>query len=153
MKLVVPVPSWFIPRASDSDHRHGPRASTTVNPQLSNFGGAPYLRAMLRVFPPGFILPAQPVRRPGPPCGSSWVHEIKHDGFRLIILKGADVRLFTRSGNDWTDRFPLITKAARKLRGSFLIDGEAVVVGPDGPFLTCSTSQPAYAARRWRSGS
>jgi bifunctional non-homologous end joining protein LigD len=87
---------------------------------------------MLRVFPPGFILPAQPVRRPGPPCGSSWVHEIKHDGFRLIILKGADVRLFTRSGNDWTDRFPLITKAARKLRGSFLIDGEAVVVGPDG---------------------
>jgi bifunctional non-homologous end joining protein LigD len=85
-----------------------------------------------RVFPPGFILPAQPVKRPGPPCGPSWVHEIKHDGYRLIVLKGETVRLFTRSGNDWTDRFPLITKAAQKLRGSFLIDGEAVVVGPDG---------------------
>jgi bifunctional non-homologous end joining protein LigD len=85
-----------------------------------------------RVFPPGFVLPAQPVKRPGPPCGPSWVHEIKHDGYRLIVLKGDTVRLFTRSGNDWTDRFPLITKAARKIRGSFLIDGEAVVVGPDG---------------------
>jgi len=78
-----------------------------------------------RVFPPGFILPAQPVKRQGPPCGPSWVHEIKHDGYRLIVLKGATVRLFTYSGNDWTDRFPLITKAAQKIRGSFLIDGEA----------------------------
>jgi bifunctional non-homologous end joining protein LigD len=85
-----------------------------------------------RVLPPGFIIPAQPVKRPGPPCGPSWVHEIKHDGYRLIVLKGATVRLFSRSGNDWTDRFPLITKAAQNIRGSFLIDGEAVVVGPDG---------------------
>jgi bifunctional non-homologous end joining protein LigD len=86
-----------------------------------------------RAFPPGFIVPAQPIRRPGPPCGPSWVHEIKHDGYRLVVLKGGDaVRLFTRNGNDWTDRFPRITKAAMKLRGSFLIDGEAVVVGPDG---------------------
>jgi bifunctional non-homologous end joining protein LigD len=86
-----------------------------------------------RVFPPGFVLPAQPIKWAAPPRGPLWVHEIKHDGYRLIVLKGGPtVRLFTRSGNDWTDRFPLITKAAQKLRGSFLIDGEAVVVGPDG---------------------
>jgi bifunctional non-homologous end joining protein LigD len=101
-----------------------------------------------RAFPPGFILPAQPVKRQGPPCGPSWVHEIKHDGYRLIVLKGgATVRLFTRSGNDWTDRFPLITTAAQKLRGSFLIDGEAVVVGPDGLSLFDQLQSTAGRAR------
>jgi hypothetical protein len=64
-----------------------------------------------RVFPPGFILPAQPVKRPGPPCGPSWVHEIKHDGYRLIVLKGDTVRLFTRSGNDWAELSPFHTGA------------------------------------------
>src|ERR1700691_4001517 len=87
---------------------------------------------MLRVFPPGFIVPAQPIRRPGPPWGPSWVHEIKHDGYRLIVLQGANVTLFTRSRNDWTDRCPLITKAAQKIRGSFSMDGAAVVAAPDG---------------------
>jgi bifunctional non-homologous end joining protein LigD len=101
-----------------------------------------------RAFPPGFILPAQPVKGQGPPCGPSWVHEIKHDGYRLIVLKGgATVRLFTRSGNDWTDRFPLITTAAQKLRGSFLIDGEAVVVGPDGLSLFDQLQSTAGRAR------
>jgi bifunctional non-homologous end joining protein LigD len=43
------------------------------------------------------------------------------------------VRLFTRRGHDWTDRYPAITSAAAKLRAkSFTIDGEAAVCGPDG---------------------
>jgi bifunctional non-homologous end joining protein LigD len=69
------------------------------------------------------------------PAGPDCLHEIKHDGYRLIVRReGKRVRLFTRNGHDWTDRFPLIVEAALQLRKtSFVIDGEAVVVvGPDG---------------------
>jgi ATP-dependent DNA ligase len=45
------------------------------------------------------------------PSGSQWLHEIKHDGFRIIARKtGAQVRLYSRSGNDLTRRFPLIVE-------------------------------------------
>jgi hypothetical protein len=45
------------------------------------------------------------------------VHEIKHDGYRLIVRRdGAAVHLFTRRGHDWTDRYPAIASAAAKLR-------------------------------------
>ena len=62
------------------------------------------------------------------------MHEIKHDGYRLIVRRdGNTVRLFTRRGYDWTDRYPAIARAAAKLRGkSFTLDGEATVCGPDG---------------------
>jgi ATP-dependent DNA ligase len=47
------------------------------------------------------------------PPGPDWIHEIKHDGYRLIVHRdGARVRLLTRNGNDWTKRYPLIVKAA-----------------------------------------
>ena len=63
-----------------------------------------------------------------------WIHEIKHDGYRLIIQrKGQGVRLFTRNGHDWSGRFPLITEAAlRNWNSSFVLDGEAVLLGVDG---------------------
>jgi bifunctional non-homologous end joining protein LigD len=68
------------------------------------------------------------------PVGPDWIHEIKHDGYRLIVQRdGKRVRLFTRNGHDWTDRYPLIVEAALKNRSSsFVIDGEAVLVGVDG---------------------
>jgi bifunctional non-homologous end joining protein LigD len=68
------------------------------------------------------------------PSGPDWVHEIKHDGYRLIVRRhGPAVRLFTRRGHDWTARFPGIAKAAAKLGArSFTLDGEAVVCGEDG---------------------
>jgi ATP-dependent DNA ligase len=58
----------------------------------------------------------------------AWLHEIKHDGFRVIARKhGARVRLYSRPGNDLTDRFPLIVDALARLRSrSCIIDGEAV---------------------------
>jgi hypothetical protein len=69
-----------------------------------------------------------------PPSGPGWVHEIKHDGYRLIVRRdGEAVRLFTRRGYEWTVRYPAIARAALKLRAkSFTIDGEAAVWGPDG---------------------
>ena len=69
-----------------------------------------------------------------PPAGPDWVHEIKHDGYRLQVRRdGDDVRLFTRRGYDWTGRYPAIAGTAAQLRArSFTLDGEAVVCGPDG---------------------
>jgi ATP-dependent DNA ligase len=69
-----------------------------------------------------------------PPAGPGWVHDIKHDGYRLMVRRDGDtVHLFTRRGYDWTDRYPTIARTAAKLRArSFTIDGEAAVCGPDG---------------------
>jgi len=73
-------------------------------------------------------------RADNPPTGPNWVHEIKHDGYRLIVRKSGDrVRLFTRRGYDWTDRYPLIRDAVASLReNALVIDGEAVYCDLDG---------------------
>ena len=82
--------------------------------------------AMLkRMLPAGFVVPAQPVERDKPPVGAGWDHEIKHDGIRLLVRRdGTSVRLFTRKGNDWSDRFPAISAAAAgwKCHGNCLFD-------------------------------
>jgi bifunctional non-homologous end joining protein LigD len=74
-----------------------------------------------------------PVRGIKVPAGEDWLHEIKHDGYRLIVERdGKRVRLFTRNGHDWTDRYPLIVEAALRNRSSsFVLDGEAVLLGVD----------------------
>jgi len=83
--------------------------------------------------PTGFIAPCLPTNAPTP-SGREWVHEIKFDGFRVIARKnGQRVRLYSRPGNDLTDRFPLIVEALANLRSrSCIIDGEAVACGHDG---------------------
>ena len=87
-----------------------------------------------RTLPAGFIAPCLPSSALQPPNGEDWVHEIKHDGFRVIARKSGDrVKLYSRPGNDLTDRFPLIVEALTKLRSqSCIIDGEAVACGEDG---------------------
>jgi bifunctional non-homologous end joining protein LigD len=78
--------------------------------------------------------PCIPTRGTFVPAGPDWIHEIKHDGYRLIVQRdGARVRLFTRNGHDWGDRFPLIVEAAlQNKQQHFVIDGEAVLLGEDG---------------------
>ena len=87
-----------------------------------------------RTLPAGFIPPCLPMKAPKPPSGALWLHEIKHDGFRVIARKdGARVRLYSRPGNDLTDRFPLIVEALARLRSrSCIIDGEAVACDERG---------------------
>jgi bifunctional non-homologous end joining protein LigD len=89
---------------------------------------------MLVVRADGFVDPCIPTLADKPPSGPGWVHEIKHDGYRLIVRRdGETVRLFTRRGYDWTDRYRGIAVTASKLRAkSFTLDGEAAVCGPDG---------------------
>jgi bifunctional non-homologous end joining protein LigD len=84
--------------------------------------------------PSGFVAPCLPTKAPSPPSGALWLHEIKHDGFRVIARKdGKRVNLYSRPGNDLTYRFPLIVEALAALRSrSCIIDGEAVACGDDG---------------------
>jgi bifunctional non-homologous end joining protein LigD len=78
--------------------------------------------------------PCLPTRGTKVPYTADWLHEIKYDGYRLIVQReGKRVRLFTRNGHDWTKRYPLIVEAALKNgSASFVIDGEAVLLGVDG---------------------
>jgi ATP-dependent DNA ligase len=82
----------------------------------------------------GFIEPCLPSPTREPPSGPNWLHEIKHDGYRMMVRRdGAGVWLFTRRGYDWTERFPAIVSAARSIPAkSFLIDGEAVCCDESG---------------------
>jgi bifunctional non-homologous end joining protein LigD len=84
--------------------------------------------------PAGFVVPAQPIKASRPPSGFDWVHEIKHDGYRMMVRRdGPTVRLYSRNAYDWTARLPAIAVAAERIKAkSFTIDGEAAVVGPDG---------------------
>ncbi len=64
----------------------------------------------------GFIKPCLPRPIDTPPTGPGWVHEIKHDGFRIIAVRGGGkVKLFSRRGNDFTDRFPAAVAAITTL--------------------------------------
>ena len=76
----------------------------------------------------GFIAPCLPTKTDKLPSGGQWLHEIKHDGFRVIARKtGARVRLYSRPGNDLTRRFPLILETLARLRSrSCIIDDEPV---------------------------
>jgi bifunctional non-homologous end joining protein LigD len=69
-----------------------------------------------------------------PPAGAGWLHEIKHDGFRVLARKQGDrVQVWSRRGADFTYRFPTIAEAVRGLNvDRALIDGEAVVLRKDG---------------------
>ena len=75
-----------------------------------------------------FIEPCPPSPADRPPSGSNWIHEIKHDGYRLMARRDpVGIRLITRKGNDWTTRFPLVVEAVNQLNvRSCLIDGEVV---------------------------
>jgi bifunctional non-homologous end joining protein LigD len=88
----------------------------------------------LKPLPVGFVIPAQPVKASKPPSGADWVHEIKHDGYRIIVRRdGSTVRLYSRNANDWSARLSAIAAAAARIKAkSFTIDGEAVVLGPEG---------------------
>ena len=96
---------------------------------------------------PGFIEPCLPSPGEQPPIGPDWVHEIKHDGYRLMARRdpvAVGIRLLTSNGYDWASRYPLIVQAVNKLKArSCLIDGEAVCCNEHGV--------PAFDKLRYRS--
>jgi bifunctional non-homologous end joining protein LigD len=83
---------------------------------------------------PGFIEPALATSVDQVPSGERWLHEIKFDGYRVQVqLRDAAVKVFTRRGNDWTNRFRKIAADACHMNaGSAIIDGEAIVPSANG---------------------
>jgi bifunctional non-homologous end joining protein LigD len=81
-----------------------------------------------------FIEPQLATSIDHPPPRAGWIHEVKHDGYRtLLILERHKARAYTRNGYDWTDRYPGIAKAAAKLDcRSAIIDGEVIVQNERG---------------------
>jgi bifunctional non-homologous end joining protein LigD len=83
---------------------------------------------------PTFIEPCLASLCDKPPSGPQWIHEIKHDGYRIQArIDGRTIRLLTRKGLDWTERFAGVAEALAGLElGSALIDGEVVVQDASG---------------------
>src|SRR5262249_15376812 len=83
---------------------------------------------------PTFVEPSLASACERPPSGPKWVHEIKHDGYRIQArLDGGMLQLLTRKNLDWTKRFGAIATALKELRvGSALLDGEIVVEEDSG---------------------
>jgi bifunctional non-homologous end joining protein LigD len=83
---------------------------------------------------PGFIEPSLATSIDKVPAGERWIHEIKFDGYRVQVhLRDAAVKVFTRRGNDWTNRFRKIAADAWNISaGSAIIDGEVVVPAAHG---------------------
>jgi len=83
--------------------------------------------------PPGFIQPCRPAVAVSPPRGPGWVHELKHDGYRLQIhVRDGRVRLYTMNGNDWTKRYPRIVEEAGRIKGAAILDAEVVCLDEKG---------------------
>ncbi|MFD1613374.1 DNA ligase D [Sphingomonas tabacisoli] len=83
---------------------------------------------------PAFVAPQLATLVDTVPTGSAWLHEAKYDGYRLLLaVGGGQAKAYTRTGLDWSDKFPGIVAAAAKLDlGSALIDGEAVALDQAG---------------------
>ena len=76
-------------------------------PARARHSTPPHRRSRLSADRASCIEPCLPSSADKPPSGSNWVHEIKHDGFRLMARRDpVGIRLITRRGNDWTQRYP-----------------------------------------------
>ena len=99
-----------------------------------------------------FIPIASPKLRSAPPTGPDWLHEVKFDGFRVQLHKcGRDVRVYSRNGKDFTDRYLLIPAAVLRLPvRSAAIDGELVACdGDDKPDFYALLRRPASGLCVW----
>jgi bifunctional non-homologous end joining protein LigD len=86
-----------------------------------------------RSVPLGFIHPCRPTVSNKPPSGAGWVHEVKHDGYRIQIHVREDrVLLFTSNGFDWTHRYPRVVEEARRVRLNVILDAELICADGQG---------------------
>jgi bifunctional non-homologous end joining protein LigD len=95
-----------------------------------------------------FINPQLATAVDHPPPRAGWIHEVKHDGYRtLLIVERRKARAYTRNGFDWTDRYPGIINAAVKLDcRSAIIDGEIIIQNKSG----VADFDSLKSAIRWR---
>lgn len=84
--------------------------------------------------PAGDLAPQLCSLAPAPPQGEGWLHEIKFDGYRVLVrLEDGVARVLTRNGKDWTDRFAALARAVEALpTEAAVLDGEVVVLDEAG---------------------
>src|SRR5262249_32969057 len=83
---------------------------------------------------PAKLKPQLAIPTDRPPEGDQWLHEVKFDGYRLLIFRKDDsVRILSRSGLDWTSKLPdLAAAVAERLRVDAVLDGEAIILDSQG---------------------
>ncbi len=121
--------------SAESDPLQRWTTSVTTGRDLSQIAaGDPDPPAGKKVALPKFVAPELATLATAPPKGNDWLHEIKYDGYRAIAaVGGGRVRIFTRSGQDWTKKFAQIVEPLQSLDAqSALLDGEIVALDDDG---------------------
>ena len=116
-----------------SQTRPADALETLAPRQLSGCQRAAIYLGMLKShLPVGFIVPAEPIEREKPPVGTEWVHEIKHDGYRIIVRRDSEgVRLYSSKAIDWTTRLPAIAETVSRLKARSVTrkaTGDVIVV-------------------------
>jgi bifunctional non-homologous end joining protein LigD len=134
--------SWVLTRLRDRKNwllikRNDDNASTEVDiveARPESVKRAPKkARRAARAKLPAFVTPQLATLVTAPPRSGNWVYEVKHDGYRMLARCSTEVRLFTRSGKDWTHKLPHLARALEKLGlEDTWLDGEIVVPGPGG---------------------
>lgn len=133
---------WQSNRAQSNGHaaRNGhakPAANARAASKPAPRDWSKELRGTPKESLPDFIEPQLATLAKSVPTGDRWVHEIKLDGYRIQVRidgKKGSVELLTRHGLDWTHRMKGLAEGARQLPvKSALIDGEVVVLSPEGP--------------------
>ncbi len=118
-------------RSKDVRPDHKARAAKEKTADISTLAKLPGAKKAIL---PVFVEPSLATLAPQPPEGSQWLHEIKHDGYRIQArIDGGKVRLLTRKGLDWTKRFPTVAEAMKSLPvQAALIDGEIIAQDETG---------------------
>jgi bifunctional non-homologous end joining protein LigD len=133
--------NWLLIKERDAHARSGDAADVVAGrPESVSSGraieeiGSARVRGARAGALPRRIAPELCTLVTGPPEGDEWLHEIKFDGYRILCrIENGKVRLLTRNDQDWTDRFREVAEAAGDLPvDRAMIDGEVVVIGPDG---------------------
>jgi bifunctional non-homologous end joining protein LigD len=124
-------PQWLLIKRNDE---HARSDFDVVRERPESVKRAPKRAARAkRAELPQFIAPQLATLVTEPPKSGDWVYEVKHDGYRMLARFSDEVRLFTRSGKDWTGKLPHLAAALEQLGlGDTWLDGEIVVPGADG---------------------
>jgi bifunctional non-homologous end joining protein LigD len=126
-------PQWLLIKRNDDEARPGADEVVLEKPESVKEIPAPKRQAEKSEVPE-FIAPQLATLVTEPPRAGNWIYEVKHDGYRMLArVSGKNVRLYTRTGLDWSDKLPHLVEALQELGlEDSLLDGEIVVPGPDG---------------------
>ncbi|MCB5186757.1 DNA ligase D [Methylobacillus caricis] len=139
-------PNWLLIKEKDEEARHGPEAQITETatasvsliqddgPALESVDGDLAMEAAPTKQMPDLIKPQLATLVTQAPQGDQWFSEIKYDGYRALArIEHGDVKIYSRNGNDWTNKWKNLAGALAKLPvESAWLDGEVVAFDEEG---------------------